>query len=122
MRRAAILIFLLFGCGGGGPSPGPLPPRAEILRWEQPPWNADNTPLDIQRDVSRFDIYCSDYPIPLDNEIVASVASPDNTSFNLKLLRQYGIAPGPDGKLVFIKCIRIDKAASDFSAPAEWRN
>jgi len=125
MRRAALILLLAAGCsGGGGPSPPPPDnvPRAEILRWVQPPTFADNTPMDIRRDVSRWDIYCTFFPPPVDNDIVASVANPDNLAFNLSLLRQYGIEPGSDGHLVFVRCVGIDNQQSEYSAPAEWRN
>jgi hypothetical protein len=96
--------------------------RPEILQWVQPPTFADNTPMDIHRDVARWDIYCTYFPEPLDNEIVASVVTPDNLAFNLALLRQYGIEPGADGKLVFLRCVGIDNQQSEYSAPAEWKN
>jgi hypothetical protein len=97
-------------------------PRLEILRWQQPPTFADNTAMDIHRDVARWDIYCTYFPEATDNDIVASVVNPDNLAFNLELLRQYGIEPGPDGKLVFLRCVGIDNQQSEYSAPAEWRN
>jgi len=113
------------GCGsGGGPSPPSTDnvPRAELLRWQQPPTFADNTPMDIHRDVARWDIYCSYFPEPVDNDIVASVVNLDNLAFNLAMLRQHGIEPGPEGYLVSLRCVGIDNQQSEYSAPAEWRN
>jgi hypothetical protein len=78
--------------------------------------------MDIHRDVARWDIYCTYFPEPVDNDIVASVATPDNLAFNLALLRQHGTVPGPDGTLVYIRCVGIDNQQSEYSAPAEWGN
>ena len=125
MHRAILIALILAGCGGGGPSPPPPVDnvqRSEVLRWKQPPIFADNTPMDIRRDVARWDIYCSLFDPPADNDIVASVVTPDNLAFNLSLLRIYGYGPGPDGKLVFLKCIGIDNQGSAFSEPAMWAN
>jgi hypothetical protein len=126
MRRAVLILLLTMGCNsGGGPSPPPAPdnvPRQEILQWVQPPTFEDNTVMDVYRDVARWDIYCTFFPEATDNDIVASVVNPDNLAFDLSLLRQYGIEPGPDGTLVFLKCVGIDNQQSEYSAPAEWRN
>jgi hypothetical protein len=121
MRLLLLGVLLLGGCSGGGGSP-PGSFGNEVLHWEQPPLFADNTPMDVRREVSRWDIYCTFFPFPSDNDLVASIATPDNLSFNLALLRAYGIEPGPDGQLIFLKCVGIDNEASDFSAPTEWRN
>ena len=125
MRQAALILLLAMGCSGGGSSPPPPVdnvPRPEILRWVQPQTFADNTPLDIHRDVARWDIYCTYFPEPLDNEIVASVVTPDNLAFDLSALRQYGIDPGAEGKLVFLRCVGIDNTPSTLSNPVEWAN
>jgi len=124
MRRAVLIVLILAGCGGGG---GPSPPpdnqvRSEVLRWKQPPTFSDNTPLDIHRDVARWDIYSTPFEVPLDNDLVACVVTPDNLAFNMALLRKYGISPGPDGSLVFLKCVGIDNQGSAFSEPTMWEN
>jgi hypothetical protein len=122
MRRAVLIALILAGCGGGGPSPVDNVPRSEVLTWKQPAFFNDNTPMDIRRDVARWDIYCANFDPPLDNDIVASVVTPDNLAFNMALLRLYGYGPGPDGSLVFLKCIGIDNQGSVFSEPAWWTN
>lgn len=122
MRRAVLIFLLLSGCGGGSAPPVPVPPHdnAEILHWRQPPTFEDNTAMDVRRDVARWDIYCTFFLVPVDNDIVASVVTTDNLSFNLALLRSYGIEPGPEGKFLFLRCVGIDNQASPFSEPAEW--
>ena len=116
-----IMGFLLGGClGGGGGSAPPATSTGLILSWEQPPLRVDNTALDVQKDVSRWDIYCTFYPTFTDNDIVASVARPDNLAFNLDILRAHGIIPGPDGSFVAVKCVDTDNQVSDFSEPVEW--
>lgn len=123
MWRFWLLCILLAGCGGNGASPVPAPhdnTAREVLVWRQPPTFADNTPMDIHRDVARWDIYCSPFLTFIDNDLVASVVTPDNLAFNLALLRAFGIEPGPDGKFIALKCIGIDNQASVFSEPTFW--
>lgn len=118
------MCILLAGCGGGGAPPAPVDnvPRSETLRWKQPPTFADNSPMDIHRDVARWDLYCSPFYPPMDNEIVASIVTPDNLSFDMGALRRYGISPGPEGYLVSLRCIGIDNQASAYSEPTWWEN
>lgn len=109
------------GCGGGG-NVTPPPEHTEVLSWEQPATFNDNTPMNIKRDVSRWDIYCSFFPSFIDNDLAASVVTFDNLAFNLSLLRLYGIEPEKDGKFVAVRCVGIDNQSSDFSVPVLWEN
>jgi hypothetical protein len=73
-------------------------------------------------DVARWDIYYSAFGTFIDNDLVASVATPDNLAFNLTLLRPFGIAPDADGSFISIKCIGIDNQQSPYSEPTIWTN
>ncbi len=121
MRWCIFILFSLLGCGGGGNAPPP-PTHTEILVWNQPALFNDNTPMDLRRDVARWDIYCSTFPSFIDNDLAASVVMPDNLTFNLSLLRIHGIELGDEGKFISIKCIGVDNQASDYSEPALWAN
>ena len=125
MRRAvrSVLAFLsiMVGCGGGDSS-APPSSHTEVLIWRQPAFFNDNLPMDIRKDVARWDIYCSPVPSFIDNDLAAHVVNPDNLTFNLSLLRGFGIEPGESGKFVSIKCVGIDNQASDFSEPVLWEN
>lgn len=115
--------LLLGGCvGGDGGTAPPATSTGLTLSWEQPPVREDNTYLDVQNEISRWDIYCTFYPTFTDNDLVASVARPDNMAFNLGILRAHGIVPGPDGSFVAVRCVDTDNQVSDFSDPVEWRD
>ena len=128
MLLGALLFGVCFGCGGSGSGPPPTATPApgtchkkEIVSWVQPLTLADNvTPLDIQRDVSHWEIYCTFFPPAEDRNLVANVASPDNLAFDLTLLRAHGIVPDGAEMFVFLKCVGKDNQVSDFSEPVIW--
>jgi len=128
MHKAILLLvsFIVFtlSCCGGDESNPPQSGDTEVLHWVQPEQKDDNTYMNPLAEVARFDIYLSLFPTPLDNELVANVAGVDNntlvTSFDLALLRQYGIVPTDNGSFVFVKCVLLNGDQSEFSLPVLW--
>jgi hypothetical protein len=117
MRRLIFAAVFLFGCGGN--SVVVPPPHVETLTWEQPPVFSDNTPMDIHRDVARWDVYASPTPTSFDGGIVGTVVKPD---FDLLALRGRGIVPGDNGLYLSVKCVGIDNQQSSYSVPVLWAN
>jgi len=123
MKIVLFIMLFLVGCGGHDNGPPLIVDNIispEILRWMQPSTFDDNSYMDIHKDVLRWDIYCSEYPDFTDNDIVASVVSPDNLAFDLSMLRVYGVKPGPLGSFVSVRCVGLDNATSGFMFPEEW--
>lgn len=118
-----ILIIGLASCGGGdtGNVPPPVQNGDTNLTWTPPVCWADNTPLQPEKDISRYDGYIDEFGSFDDNSaVVFSVSGVDNTgrpitSFNLRLLSAYGIHPP---YYVSLKSVSLDNATSKFSDPA----
>lgn len=121
----AVLLPLLglLSCGSS-PAPGPIV-NTETLCWKQPPQYADNSPLDLRRDISWYEVHVSDNGAWSDNTLRAALAGVDNagapiSTFNLALLAAHGIVPGPDGCYVTVRSVSTDNMASGYGDPCWW--
>lgn len=128
MRRLLLAALFLCGCAGGGDGggnqPPPPPSQAEYLHWIQPAQFADNTPLDLKRDLLCYEIHKSDNTF-CDNTIVAFVRPVDDNGvvtdkFDMALLAPFGVGPGPQGTYLTVRTIGIDNAQSEFGKPTFW--
>ena len=115
----AVLGALLCACGGGGsasnqPSQPPPPPlQAKMMIWKAPQYFMDNSLLNPENDLQRFEIYIrQDLPFgPGDNPI--ATASPVDNTFNLATL----VPPLSKGVTYYVsvRAVTVEDEISDFS-------
>jgi hypothetical protein len=131
-KMLAGMILFLAACSSPQNTEPPKEQGKEYLAWEQEGRYTDNTYMDVAREVFRYDVYMDEDGTfepygeahNLDH-LIASVGRQDNAAqigreFDLWLLRQAGITPGPYGKFLSVRCVAVDNSESDHSAPLFW--
>ena len=119
-----LLGLLSMSCGSPAGPPAPVD-NTETLRWVQEPLYADNTPLDLRRNISWYEIHLSDNAVWGDNTLRAALAGVDDagvpvSTFDLALLAAYGIGPGDNGCYVTVRSISSDNISSGYGIPCWW--